>query len=88
MNFETYTERARAIIQAAQGYALNRKHQHFTPEHLLKALLDDNGGLAKNLIQAAGGRSDAVKELTETALQKLPKVEGGNGQLYLAPKTA
>ncbi|WP_019962291.1 ATP-dependent chaperone ClpB [Woodsholea maritima] len=88
MNFDTYTERARAIIQAAQGYALNRKHQHFTPEHLFKALIDDNGGLAKNLIQAAGGRADAARDLIEAALKKLPQVEGGSGQLYLAPKTA
>jgi ATP-dependent Clp protease ATP-binding subunit ClpB len=86
MNIETFTDRARAVLQAAQGLAMKRKHQHFAPEHLLKALLDDEGGLAVNLIRAAGGRPDHVADLTERALEALPKVEGG-GQLYLAPRT-
>ena len=87
MNIDKYTDRARAIIQASQGLAMSRQHQHFSPEHLLQALLDDETGLAGNLIRAAGGRTDMVTDLTERALQALPKVEGG-GQLYLAPKTA
>ena len=46
MNFETYTERARGFIQSAQTGALAAGHQQFTPEHLLKVLLDDPEGLA------------------------------------------
>jgi ATP-dependent Clp protease ATP-binding subunit ClpB len=87
MNIEKYTDRARAIIQAAQGLAMSRQHQHFTPEHLLQALLEDENGLAGNLIRAAGGRPDMVADLNARALEALPKVQGG-GQLYLAPKTA
>jgi ATP-dependent Clp protease ATP-binding subunit ClpB len=87
MNIEKFTDRARAVLQAAQGLAMKRKHQHFAPEHLLKALLDDQGALAVNLIRAAGGRPELVQDLTERALEALPKVEGG-GQLYLAPRTA
>ena len=41
MNIEKYTERARGFIQSAQTYALGQGHQQFTPEHLLKVLLDD-----------------------------------------------
>ena len=59
MNIENFTDRARTVLQAAQGGALKRKHQHFTPEHLLNALLEDESGLAGNLIKAAGGRPDA-----------------------------
>ena len=88
MDFENYTDRARSIIQAAQGLALKSSHQQFAPEHILKALLDDETGLAGNLIQAAGGRLRQVQDAVDQALDALPKVEGGQGKLYLAPQTA
>ncbi|MEQ8751060.1 MAG: Clp protease N-terminal domain-containing protein, partial [Amphiplicatus sp.] len=88
MQFENYTDRARGFIQSAQSIALRDRHQQFTPEHLLKALLDDREGLAANLIRAAGGKPEQALAGVETALGKLPKVEGGNGQIYMAPATA
>ena len=88
MDFEKYTERARGFIQSAQGLGLRSGHQQFTPEHLLKVLLDDEEGLAANLIRAAGGDPAKALEAVEAALAKLPKVEGsGAGQVYLAPET-
>ena len=89
MDFERYTERSRGFVQAAQALALREGHQRFTPEHLLKVLLDDPDGLAANLIKAAGGEPKRALDVTEAALARLPKVEGaGAGQLYLAPETA
>ncbi len=88
MDFEKFTDRARSVIQAAQGKALAAKHQQFTPEHVLRALMEDESGLAANLIQAAGGRADLAADLAARAVDALPQVEGGTGQLYLAPKTA
>ncbi len=88
MDFETYTDRARSIVQAAQGLALKSNHQQFAPEHVLKALLDDDAGLSANLIEAAGGRIRQVQDAVDQALAALPKVEGGEGKLYLAPDTA
>jgi ATP-dependent Clp protease ATP-binding subunit ClpB len=89
MNFEKYTERARGFIQSAQALAIREGHQQFTPEHVLKVLLDDEEGLAAGLIDRAGGRSRDALVQTELALSKLPKVQGtGAGQLYLAPTTA
>jgi len=88
MDLDRFTERARGVLQAAQGLALSRSHQQFTPEHVLKAVLEDKDGLAANLARAAGGRPDAALELTDAALDALPKVEGGEGKLYMAPKTA
>jgi ATP-dependent Clp protease ATP-binding subunit ClpB len=88
MPFENYTERARGFVQAAQTIALRENHQQFAPEHVLKALLDDSEGLAANLIRAAGGRPDQARAATEAALAKLPKVQGGGGQLYMAGPTA
>jgi len=86
MDFEKYTERARGFVQSAQSLALRENHQQFTPEHLLKVLLDDPEGLAAGLISRAGGRpGDALGEV-DLALAKLPKVQGaGAGQLYLSP---
>ena len=57
MNFDQYTERARGFVQSAQTGALAAGHQQFTPEHVLKVLLDDEEGLAAGLIERAGGRS-------------------------------
>ncbi|MGZ6253628.1 MAG: Clp protease N-terminal domain-containing protein, partial [Candidatus Binataceae bacterium] len=88
MEFENYTERARGFIQSAQMLALSSGHQQFKPEHLLKVLLDDREGLARNLIAAAGGDGARALKLVEEELSKLPKVEGGSGQIYLAPETA
>ena len=89
MDFERYTERARGFVQSAQAMALREGHQRFTPEHMLKVLLDDSEGLAGNLIRTAGGNPGQVLDLIEAALAKMPKVEGsGAGQLYLAPETA
>jgi ATP-dependent Clp protease ATP-binding subunit ClpB len=89
MNIEKYTERARGFIQSAQSLALREGHQQFTPEHVLKVLLDDPEGLAAGLIDRAGGNSRQAHQAVEAALAKLPKVSGGaGGQLYLAPATA
>ncbi|MDR3494214.1 MAG: Clp protease N-terminal domain-containing protein, partial [Ancalomicrobiaceae bacterium] len=88
MNPEKFTERARGFIQSAQTAALGRGHQQFVPEHLLKVLLDDPEGLASGLIAAAGGRPKEALMATDRALDKLPKVSGGNGQLYMSAGVA
>jgi ATP-dependent Clp protease ATP-binding subunit ClpB len=89
MDFEKYTERARGFVQAAQTLAVREGHQQFTPEHILKVLLDDEEGLAAGLIERAGGRSRDALAATERALAALPKVSGsGAGQVYLASPTA
>ena len=88
MDIEKFTERARGFIQSAQSLALREGHQQFTPEHLLKVLIDDEEGLAARLINASGGRDAAVRSGVEAALKKLPKVSGGNGQVYLSGETS
>ena len=88
MQIEKYTDRLKAVMQAAQTLALRSGHQQFTPLHVAKALLDDQDGLAANLIAACGGRVEQVKQEIDRELAKLPKVEGGTGPIYLAPKTA
>jgi ATP-dependent Clp protease ATP-binding subunit ClpB len=89
MDFEKYTDRARGFVQSAQNLALREGHQQFTPEHVLKVLLDDEEGLAAGLITRAGGDPKRARAETEDTLAKMAKVSGGGaGQLYLAPATA
>ncbi|NBN66040.1 ATP-dependent chaperone ClpB [Pannonibacter tanglangensis] len=88
MNIEKFTERARGFIQSAQTYALGQGHQQFLPDHILKVLLDDPEGMASGLIDRAGGRSREAKAEVDRALEKLPRVSGGSGQLYMAAPTA
>ncbi|MFT3690406.1 ATP-dependent chaperone ClpB [Paenirhodobacter sp.] len=83
MNMEKFTERSRGFIQAAQTIAMREGHQRVVPEHLLKALMDDDQGLSSNLIRRAGGEPQRVQEAVDLAVSKLPKVSGGDGQVYV-----
>ncbi len=85
MNLEQFTERSRGFLQAAQTIAMRESHQRVLPDHLLKALMDDDQGLASNLIRKAGGSPERVNEAINASLGKLPKVTGGDGQTYIDP---
>ncbi|MCA0366909.1 MAG: ATP-dependent chaperone ClpB [Proteobacteria bacterium] len=88
MNLDLYSDRAKQAVQSAQSLALARRHQQFAPEHLLKVLLEERDGLARNLINAAGGDVRRAEADVETALKKRAQVTGGSGQLYLDGDTA
>lgn len=85
MDMEKFTERSRGFIQAAQTIAIRETNQRVVPEHLLKALMDDDQGLAANLITRAGADAKAVQRAVDAAVAKLPKVSGGDGQVYVDP---
>ena len=86
MDIQKFTERSRGFLQAAQTIALREYNQQLTPEHLLKAMLDDNEGAASSLIKAAGGNPLGALSAVEEALAKLPKVQGGGaGQPQATP---
>ncbi|MCE0745211.1 ATP-dependent chaperone ClpB [Acetobacter sicerae] len=86
MDIQKFTERSRGFLQAAQTIALREYNQQLTPEHLLKAMLDDNEGAASSLIKAAGGNPLGALSAVEAALAKLPKVQGGGaGQPQATP---
>ncbi|TNE57032.1 MAG: ATP-dependent chaperone ClpB, partial [Alphaproteobacteria bacterium] len=89
MDFEKFTERMRGFIQSAQGLALRSNHQQILPEHLLKILLEDEQGLAANLMRKAGADPKRALDAVEAALAKVPKVEGsGADQVYLSTALA
>ncbi len=87
MNMEKFTERSRGFLQAAQTIATREGHQRLMPEHLLKALMDDDQGLASNLITRAGGAPARVTEALEVTLAKIPKVSGDAAQVYVDQAT-
>src|SRR5919112_1236064 len=76
MNLEKFTDRARGFLQAAQTVALRMNHQRIAPAHLLKALLEDEQGMASGLIARAGGSAEAARRETDEALAKIPAVSG------------
>ncbi|MEQ9473861.1 Clp protease N-terminal domain-containing protein, partial [Marinovum algicola] len=83
MDLSKFTERSRGFIQAAQTIAMRESHQRLAPEHILKALLDDEEGLAANLIKRAGGAPERVVQANDLALSKIPQVTGDAGQIYM-----
>lgn len=80
MNLEKFTDRAKGFLQAAQTVAIRNSHQRISPEHILKALLDDEQGMASGLINAAGGDARRANAETDAALAKVPSVSGSGAQ--------
>src|SRR3990167_2913496 len=83
-HLERFTERSRGFMQAAQTIAMRESHKRLAPEHLLKAIMDDEQGLASNLIRRAGGEPARVVEALALALGKMPKVSG-DAQPFMDP---
>ena len=80
MNLEKFTDRAKGFLQSAQTVAIRMSHQRISTEHLLKALLEDEQGMASGLIKAAGGDAATAVRETDAALAKVPSVSGGGAQ--------
>ncbi|WP_137897643.1 ATP-dependent chaperone ClpB [Sphingomonas sp. 2SG] len=80
MNLERFTDRAKGFLQSAQTVAIRMNHQRIAPDHLLKALLEDEQGMAAGLIQAAGGDAKRAVAETDAALAKIPAVSGSGAQ--------
>ena len=87
MDIDKFTERARGFLQAAQTIAIREFHQRIGPEHLLKALLDDDQGAATGLIRAAGGDPQIARREVDAEIARHPKVQGGGaGQPQITPE--
>ena len=76
MNLEKFTDRARGFLQSAQTVAVRMNHQRIAPAHVLKALLEDEQGMAAGLIAKAGGSAEAARRETDELLAKIPVVSG------------
>ncbi|HEX8445234.1 MAG TPA: ATP-dependent chaperone ClpB [Sphingomonas sp.] len=80
MNLDRFTDRAKGFLQSAQTVAIRNSHQRIGTEHMLKALLEDQEGMASGLIAAAGGDAKVAVRDVDAALAKIPAVSGGGAQ--------
>ena len=80
MNIEKFTDRAKGFLQAALTVAIRMSHQRISPDHILKALLEDEQGLAAGLIREAGGDPARATAEVDAALAKIPAVSGSGAQ--------
>ena len=76
MNAQNFTQKTIETIQTAKSMALENQNQYITPEHLLYALVDQDGGLIPSLLQRMGVDCNAVLAELDTALNAMPKVSG------------
>ena len=91
MDLQRLTEKSQEALRSAQGLASRRGHQGVGVEHLLAALLEDEGGLAGRVLQKAGTDEKNLRESVERALEKLPQVSGSGHnpeQVYLTQRLA
>src|SRR5690554_7687078 len=80
MNLEKFTDRAKGFLQSPQTVAIRMSHQQITDAHLLKALLEDDQGMASGLIAKAGGNAKLAHTEIDAALGKIPAVSGSGAQ--------
>ena len=87
MNADKFTQKAIETIQTAQSMAQENGNQYLTPEHLLYALIDQDGGLIGSLLGRMGVDCDTVLAELDTVISQMPKVSGGSGDVYASPET-
>jgi ATP-dependent Clp protease ATP-binding subunit ClpB len=85
MQFESFSDKSRNLLQNAQSLAIKRNHQQFTPEHFLKSFIDDEDHLAEDLITSSGADYPRIKSDIDIELKKMPEVQGSNAQVYVSP---
>ena len=86
MNAEKYTRNTIETINTAQAMAEENQNQYLTPEHLLYALIDQDGGLIGSIFTKLGANCDELLSELDTAIAKLPRVTGGGGEVYASPE--
>lgn len=86
MNMNKCTEAVQNALMQAQSIATRRGQQQIDGEHLLAALLEPRDGLAALLVERAGVAVTSLRQALERALDKLPRVSGAPGQIYMAPR--
>ena len=87
MNAEKYTQKTLDAVKTAQSMAQENGNQYLTPEHLLYALVDQDGGLIASLFGKMGVDCDGLLSELDTLIRHLPKVSGGSGEVYASPET-
>ena len=83
MNAQNFTQKTLEMIQTAKSMAMENNNQYITPEHLLYALVDQDGGLIPSLLERMGVDCNAVLSELDTAIDAMPKVSG-DYDIYLS----
>ena len=86
MNAEKYTQKALDAVKTAQNMAQENGNQYVTTEHLLYALLDQDGGLIGSLFGKMGVDCDGLLSELDTLIRNLPRISGGSGEVYASPE--
>ena len=81
MRFDKLTTPFQSAIQDAQSLALGNDNPYIEPVHLLAALINQEGGSARPILQKAGARLPVLVTALQAAMNRLPKVEGTGGEI-------
>ena len=84
MRQDKLTARFQQALADAQSLALGRDHQIIEPAHVLLALIDQQGGTVKPLLVKAGGNLPKLRAELQSALDRLPKVQGAPGEVHVS----
>ena len=84
MNAQNFTQKTIEAVQTAQSMAQENRNSYITPEHLLYALVDQDGGLIPTLFKRMGVDCDAVLSELDGAIAALPKVGGDSSEVYMS----
>ena len=85
MNAEKFTQKSLDAVRTAKSMAEENRNNYITPEHLLYALVDQDGGLIPSLLGKMKVDGNAVLSELDTAIAALPKV-GSVSEVYLSPE--
>lgn len=84
MRSDKLTSKFQMALADAQSLALGRDNGFIEPEHVMKALLDQQGGSSRPLLTKAGVNLSQLRNLLDQALDRLPKVEGTGGEIHIS----
>src|SRR5260221_14700975 len=83
--FDKLTVKAQEAVQRAHGLAQDRAHQQLTPLHLLAALLKEEQGLVRPVIQKIGANLKQLESIVDGELTRLPKISGADADVSMSP---
>ena len=83
MRLDRFTSKFQIAISDAQSLALGRDHQFIEPVHLMTALLNQQGGTVRSMLDQAGVNVNALRSALSQAIERLPRVEGIGGEVQL-----
>ena len=89
MDFNRFTEKLQEAVRSAQSIAIQHGNQQMDVEHLLLALLQQEGGLAPSVLNKADIHVDSLRNRIQQEVDRMPKVSGPSGgpdQVYVTPR--